>query len=115
MMKTIGQLFRETRETQGRTVREIAERIKVREEYLQAIERDTYKDLPQGPFGRGFVRAYAIELGLDPEHAQAVFRRDNQTNEKQGLLPKGMLHPVRRGKVLWFTPQIIGGAVSVVG
>src|SRR5206468_12388999 len=34
---------------------------------LEALERNDIRRLPGGIFGRGVVRSYALEVGLDPE------------------------------------------------
>ena len=36
---------------------------------LTAIEENDLRSIPPKPFGRGFVRAYAREVGIDPERA----------------------------------------------
>jgi len=40
---------------------------------LEALERDDYSRLPGGIFSRAFIRAYATEVGLDPETTVAEF------------------------------------------
>jgi cytoskeletal protein RodZ len=40
---------------------------------LEALERSDIKRLPGGIFTRAFVRAYAAEVGLDPEQAVQDF------------------------------------------
>ncbi|HXI45159.1 MAG TPA: helix-turn-helix transcriptional regulator, partial [Candidatus Acidoferrales bacterium] len=40
---------------------------KIRARYLGALERGDYRDLPGAVYTRGFLRNYAIYLGLDPD------------------------------------------------
>lgn len=40
---------------------------------LEALERNDISRLPGGIFSRAFVRAYATEIGLDPEQTVAEF------------------------------------------
>jgi cytoskeletal protein RodZ len=47
----------------------MAHRTRVQPRILTAIEENDLRSIPPKPFGRGFVRAYAREVGLDPERA----------------------------------------------
>ena len=49
------------------TLRQIAGATKIAAAVLEALERNDISRLPGGIFGRAFVRAYAVEVGLDPE------------------------------------------------
>jgi cytoskeletal protein RodZ len=59
--------LRRTRERLGFSLRDIADRTKIREAILHAIEHNETDRLPPPIFTRGFVKAYARELGLDPQ------------------------------------------------
>ena len=62
-----GQRLRDARERRGVSLRQIANATKISVVVLEALERNDISRLPGGIFGRGFVRSYAIEVGLDPE------------------------------------------------
>ena len=62
-----GSKLREARERRGISLRQIANGTKISMSVLEALERNDISRLPGGIFGRGFVRSYAIEVGLDPE------------------------------------------------
>jgi cytoskeletal protein RodZ len=62
-----GTKLRVARERRGVTLRQIANATKISIGVLEALERNDIARLPGGIFGRGFVRSYAIEVGLDPE------------------------------------------------
>ena len=55
------------REQRGITLREIADTTKLSVRALEAPERDDISRLPGGIFSRGLVRAYAEQIGADPE------------------------------------------------
>lgn len=48
-------------------MRELATRTKISTSALEALERNDFSRLPGGIFGRSFVRAYALEVGVDPD------------------------------------------------
>lgn len=49
------------------SLRQIAGATKISTVALEALERGDFSRLPGGIFSRAFVRAYAIEVGLDPD------------------------------------------------
>jgi cytoskeleton protein RodZ len=65
----VGAQLRSTREARGLTLETMAHRTRVQPRILTAIEENDLRSIPPKPFGRGFVRAYAREVGLDPERA----------------------------------------------
>jgi len=66
-MPTFGEELKRERELRGIGLREVAEATKVNIRYLEAMERDDFEDLPGGVFNRGFVRAFAQFIGVDPD------------------------------------------------
>ena len=63
----VGGMLREARERRGLSLRQISNATKIAMMTLEALERNDIARLPGGIFSRAFVRAYATEVGLDPE------------------------------------------------
>ena len=63
----LGARLRRAREARGISLRHIANTTKISVRALEAVERNDLSHLPGGIFTRAFVRAYAAEVGLDPE------------------------------------------------
>jgi len=72
-MSSIGEAFRTAREARGLTLSDAAEHIHIRAVYLAAIEAEDWPAIGAPVYARGFIRAYARFLGLDPEEAVARF------------------------------------------
>ena len=70
---TVGARLREAREQRAIPLRQIADRTRISVVALEALERNDVKRLPGGIFTRAFVRAYAAEVGLDPDRAVQEF------------------------------------------
>lgn len=68
-MESIGEFFRQVRETKGLTVDEVASKTRIRSDFVKALEDGNFAKLPDQVFARGFVRSYARSLGLDEEDA----------------------------------------------
>jgi cytoskeleton protein RodZ len=62
---SFGSDLREERERRDVDLAAIAERTKVSERYLRAIEEDAHDQLPGGIFNKGIVRGYCQHLDLD--------------------------------------------------
>ena len=73
---TIGELLRETRQSYGGEVDRIAGTLRIRAAYLTAIENGQYDKLPGPVYAQGFVRAYAVHLGLDGDEAIRRFKQE---------------------------------------
>ena len=72
-MDDLGARLKHAREARGLPLSDIASRTKISVTALEALERNDLSKLPGGIFGRAFVRAYAGELGLDPDKTVSDF------------------------------------------
>ncbi|PWT81403.1 MAG: hypothetical protein C5B57_10495 [Blastocatellia bacterium] len=63
----VGGALRNARERRGLSLDQLAHATKIRVATLQAIEANRTDKLPEAVFLRGFVRAYAREVGQNPE------------------------------------------------
>ena len=87
---------------------------KIRARYLAALERGDYRELPGAVYTKGFLRNYALYLGLDPDEVLLQWRRERGApQEPQPVIavPRPIAAP-RRG--LTFSPSLIVFALLVV-
>lgn len=68
-MGEFGDKFRKERERKELSLDDVSRVIKISTRMLRAIEEEKFDVLPGGVFNRGFIRAYAKQLGLEPEDA----------------------------------------------
>lgn len=73
---TVGERLREARERQKVSLHAIAEKTNISVRFLDAIEKNQFDKLPGGIFTRGFIRSYAVQVGLDPDAAVTQFLSD---------------------------------------
>ena len=72
-MQTIGEKLEEARKRKGISIREAAESTKIRGDYLQKFEANSFDvDLPP-LYIRGFLRSYARYLDLEPDRIVSDF------------------------------------------
>lgn len=72
-MSDFGGKLRLARERRGISLRQIAASTRISAATLDALERNDFSRLPAGIFSRAFVRAYATEVGLDPDETVREF------------------------------------------
>ncbi|MBU2547258.1 MAG: helix-turn-helix domain-containing protein [Proteobacteria bacterium] len=73
-LEALGRRFTEAREKRGRSLREIADKTRIQLGTLEAIESGDHSALPAPVFVKGFLRAYALQLGLDPNEIILEYR-----------------------------------------
>jgi cytoskeleton protein RodZ len=61
----IGQYLRESRESLHVTIEDAARALHIRAKYLKALEKGDLNDMPGKAYIRGYIRNYALYLGLE--------------------------------------------------
>ena len=74
--ETVGAALARARMAHGTTLREASGSLRIREEYLDAIEQGRFDDLPGMTYAIGYVRSYAQSLGLDATDIVARFKAE---------------------------------------
>ncbi len=121
-MEHLGAELKQAREAQGISLKEIAIRTKISVTALEAVERNDFSRLPGGIFGRSFIRAYALEIGVDPDATVTSFVDELERAEREAAL-RGAARPEitaddqrflerQRRAVMWLR---VGVAVVVLG
>jgi len=87
-MKTVAEILSEKRKESGLTYEQIEKETKIRRVYLEAIEKNDYSFLPEVTTVKGFIRNFALAVGLVPENVLAIFRRDFAENKKGEIVPR---------------------------
>lgn len=87
-MQTIGQIFREAREQQGRTVLEAAAATRIKPTQISEMERDDFHSIVAPIYGRGFIKIYAEFLGLDPAPLLQRYNEKYVTAARPTLTPQ---------------------------
>jgi cytoskeleton protein RodZ len=72
----VGMVLRRAREAQNEELRVAAAHLRIRDGYLRAIEDGRFDELPAGAYAVGFVRAYAVHLGLDGDKLVRRFKEE---------------------------------------
>jgi len=84
-----GEKLRKQREQRGLELDAISNTTKISTRMLRALEDEHFDQLPGGVFNKGFVRAYARQIGLNEEEAVTDYLaalRESQI-QQQSILP----------------------------
>ena len=72
----VGAFLREARENTGRSIADVAQTLRIRRVYLEAIENGRFDELPGATYAVGFIRSYATYLRLDAPPLVARFKEE---------------------------------------
>jgi cytoskeleton protein RodZ len=92
-MDALGEDLKRAREAAGLSLRDMETRTKISVSALEALERNDFSRLPGGIFGRSFVRAYAMEVGVDPDETVTRFVALLEHNEREAAARRAARQP----------------------
>ena len=75
-MKTVGAFLKNARIGKKVSLKSLERQTRIKKEFIEAIEREEWKDLPEFPVVSGFVKNIASALDVDWKKAVALLRRD---------------------------------------
>jgi len=83
-----GQLLKEARKKTRRRYKRLSSELSIPEKYLEALEENNFSIMAGPTYVKGYLRAYAKKLDLDPETVITAFDRylkDQRRLEKKGI------------------------------
>lgn len=92
----VGAFLKEAREVTGKSVADVAQTLRIRRVYLEAIEDGRFDELPGAAYAVGFIRSYATYLRLDVPETVDRFKSEMQGIEADQQLD--FLTPVPEGR-----------------
>lgn len=103
--ESVSAVLRRAREKHGQDVRTVAQVLRIRQAYLEALESGSYDRLPGNAYALGFLRTYAEYLGLNANNIVDRFKDEVQGPERHTELV--FPEPVIEGR-------IPGGAIILI-
>ena len=86
-LKELGEKIQSQRESMGLSLKDIADKTKISLSALQALESGDDSHLPAPVFVKGFLRSYALEIGLKPEDLISEYNFQNPETDKPVAVP----------------------------
>jgi cytoskeleton protein RodZ len=75
-LETVGQDLRAARLRRGDDLATVSRALKIRKDYLEAVEEDNFAGLPGKTYAIGFVRSYSGYLGLDSARTVERYKQE---------------------------------------
>lgn len=81
---TAGEVLLQERQRLGLNEKEVADQLHITKHYVKALESNNYEKLPGAVFAKGYIKSYALLLGLDAEDLLA--RYDELNTQQQAKI-----------------------------
>ncbi|MHA1539008.1 MAG: helix-turn-helix domain-containing protein [Alphaproteobacteria bacterium] len=109
--KNIGLIMRETRLEKNFSIADVVESLRIRKNYINAIEDGRFEDLPGMAYAIGFIRSYSDFLELDTKEMIASFKSDMQTTDTNKIQTTALPSTITEDR---FPIKIIMGAATIL-
>jgi cytoskeleton protein RodZ len=123
----LGQNLQQRRELLGLTLEDVEKHIRLRKNFIQALEAGNMSELPSPVQCRGMLKNYAVFMGMDADEvllrfaeglqsrfiarAESTRKQTGQAQPRQTLLPR---RPIRSGlKRLFSIDILVSGALVI--
>lgn len=93
---TAGAILQQERQRLGLNEKEVADQLHITMHYVKALESNNYEKLPGAVFAKGYIKSYALLLGLD--EADLLSRYDNYAQQQQANIDEQSRLKARRKK-----------------
>lgn len=82
----VGGMLHDARIKKGYKLEDVAKELYIRKSFLEAIESSNYEEIPEPPYGIGFIRSYAEFLGLNSARIVQLFKEETDAkNQKEDV------------------------------
>ncbi len=122
----LGAALRSVRTKRGKSLEQASREMRVRPDYLEALEEESFEMFPDDVYVRGFLRSYARYLGLSQEKCISVYEqghgrrtRPAPVEKAPGVRPSEFVELTERKRASWFlvafAAVIVLAAAAAVG
>ena len=115
--RDVGTTLREARARRGCTFHDISSATNISIRLLEAIERGDLARVPRGIFMRAHLRAYATQVGLNPEHIVTDYLAQYDIAREDDALRELRIRCANRGarrNASWIRPAVLAALVSLI-
>jgi cytoskeletal protein RodZ len=110
----ISEELKRGRTEKHKSINEIGKILGIRTEYLDALESGQYEKLPQGVYGRNFLREYARYLGLDSEKMLEIYGEDSSSKIEERQ-KSAFSHKVPKAHLFVAVPRVLKNVFLIFG
>ena len=84
----VGTMLHDVRTKKKIDIDDVAKNLRIKKAYLIAIEESDYDNIPEAPYGVGFVRSYASFLGLNSARIVQLFKEETRQIVEPKIMPE---------------------------
>lgn len=111
-LQQLGQLLRDVRRAHKKELSTIASDLRLKQDFLEALEAGQWDKLPSDTYGRGYLRQYAEYLHLPPQEAASCCQRiQGKVDSKLQYLEIVSTNDTPQRSTLWFSAFAIGATL----
>jgi len=104
----VGELLKKAREESGKDIKEVSSILKIRADYLRAIEEGDFKNLPEEVYVKGYIREYAEFLHISPETALSAYaQQTSPPTDTNGEPPAKVISGRKKLKTMYILIPLI--------
>lgn len=85
--ETLGKKLKRVRESSRLTVEQVSQRLRIKAEYISAIEDSRYTELPSAVFVKNYVRLYVKLLGVSYATVEPLLQSELKVYERNPDIP----------------------------
>jgi cytoskeletal protein RodZ len=111
---TIGERLQHARQRAGLSIADLSARTKIRATLLEAIEHGDFGRLPPGLLTRGFLRAYAREVDLNPDAVVRQFQAEFAPDARDGTMVMAVSAPLSQPQRTSRPPAVTAAVTGVL-
>jgi beta-lactam-binding protein with PASTA domain/transcriptional regulator with XRE-family HTH domain len=110
---TVGALLKAAREARGLSLAQAEKATRIRQAYMEALEADDWARLPESTFTKGFLRTYALYLGLDAPALLRQYHQQNRAPAQEEPTVRPATKPLRTPSTI--APNLLVGVLFFLG
>jgi cytoskeleton protein RodZ len=107
---SVGEMLRNTREALDLKVKQVAGDLRIEVPYLVALEENDFDEFSAPVFAKGYLKQYALRLGLDDKELLMLYYRQVGTQQ----IPKLRVQTIETGEDKRQARWLITGSVVVL-
>ena len=79
---TVGEYLKRKREELGISIKDLGNKLNIKIDYLENLEKNNYEKLPPDVYVKGFIKSYSELVGFDSGKMIELFKREKEIENK---------------------------------
>lgn len=113
--ETVGDILKNKRQEQGLSLDKISSDLRIKSQYLQALEENRFNALPGSAYVIGFIKSYASYLNLNSADIISIYKQETASSSLSDMSLIEDENSLIRDPVINSNHIIIGSVVVLVG